>query len=59
MASTASPQVTYIGAFIEYTIDTALGTLFAISTNVNKAYLTGSQVGIRFANHGVVPIATA
>ncbi len=50
-------KVTYIGAFIEYTVDTALGTLFAISTNVNEPYLAGSKVGVRCAHHGVVPIA--
>jgi iron(III) transport system ATP-binding protein len=50
-------KAAYIGGLMEYTIDTALGPLFMIDMAVDRPLVLGAQVRLRFANHGVVPIA--
>ncbi|MDQ2962258.1 MAG: ABC transporter ATP-binding protein [Pseudomonadota bacterium] len=47
----------YLGGLMEYTIGTALGDLFVIDMAVDRPRVTGAAVGLRFANHGIVPIA--
>jgi iron(III) transport system ATP-binding protein len=51
-------KAAYLGGLMEYTIDTALGQLFVIDMAVDRPQAVGSAVGLRLANHGVVPIAT-
>jgi iron(III) transport system ATP-binding protein len=51
-------KAAYLGGLMEYTIDTVLGPLFVIDMAVDKPHAVGSAVGLRLANHGVVPIAT-
>jgi iron(III) transport system ATP-binding protein len=51
-------KVAYLGGLMEYTIDTELGPLFAIDTAVDRPRAIGSSVGLRLADHGVVPIAS-
>ncbi|TMG86089.1 MAG: ABC transporter ATP-binding protein [Betaproteobacteria bacterium] len=50
-------KVAYLGGLMEYTIDTALGLLFVIDMAVDRPRSVGSAVGLRLADHGVVPIA--
>ncbi len=47
----------YLGGLMEYTIGTALGDLFVIDMAVDHPRAAGAEVGLRFANHGVVAIA--
>ena len=49
----------YLGGLMEYTIGTALGDLFVIDMAVDRSRVAGAEVGLRFANHGVVPIAAS
>src|SRR5260370_25986026 len=46
----------YLGGLMEYTIGTALGDLFVIDMAVDHPRAAGAEVGLRFANHGVVAI---
>ena len=41
---------------MEYTLDTPIGPLFAISTAVDRPLGVGASIGIALANHGVVVI---
>ena len=50
-------KAAYLGGLMEYTIDTALGSLFVIDMAVDRPRSAGSAVGLRLADHGVVPIA--
>ena len=50
-------KATYLGGLMEYTIGTALGELFVIDMAVDRSRVAGMEVGLRFANRGVVPIA--
>src|SRR5438552_2536905 len=47
----------YLGGLMEYTIGTALGDLFVIDMAVDHPRAAGAEVGLRFANHGVVAVA--
>ncbi len=47
-------RLTYVGNHIEYTLDTALGELFAISSDVDTNLKVGGKVGITFASKGPV-----
>lgn len=47
-------KVTYVGSHLELNIDSALGDVFAISSDVNLAYQLGQEVAIEFAEHGAV-----
>jgi iron(III) transport system ATP-binding protein len=52
-------KVAYLGGVMEYTLDSAIGELFVISTAVDQPHAVGSGVGIGLANHGVVVIPRA
>lgn len=52
-------KAAYIGGLMEYTIATTLGDLFVVNMAVDRPLATGAEVLLRFANHGVVPIASA
>ena len=41
---------------MEYTVDTGIGELFAISTAVDRPHAVGDGVSIELARHGVVLI---
>ena len=45
-----------IGGSVEYTLDSEIGELFAVSLDVASPHAVGSEVGIAFADHGVVVI---
>ena len=46
----------YLGSVIEYTLDCAIGELFAVATGVEHSYAEGEAVSLDFASHGVVLI---
>jgi iron(III) transport system ATP-binding protein len=50
-------KAAYLGDVMEYTIDTAVGELFAVSSAVDAPLAPGTRVGVRFAAHGVAVIA--
>ena len=52
-------KAAYLGQLMEYTLDTPIGTLFVISTAVDRPLAAGATVGVALANHGVVVIADA
>jgi iron(III) transport system ATP-binding protein len=52
-------KAAYLGGSMEYTIDTEVGPLFAISPGVAQPYAPGTRVSVTFASHGVVVIAGA
>jgi iron(III) transport system ATP-binding protein len=47
-------KAAYLGGLMEYTLDTELGPLFAISLAVDAPLERGTRVGVAFACHGVV-----
>jgi iron(III) transport system ATP-binding protein len=47
-------KAAYLGGVIEYTLDSGIGSLFAISTAVDRPYAVGDGVSIELARHGVV-----
>jgi iron(III) transport system ATP-binding protein len=49
-------KAAYLGGFIEYTLDTDLGALIALSAAVEHPYAVGNAVSIDLARHGVVLI---
>ena len=49
-------KASYLGQLMEYTLDTPIGALFAISTAVERPLAVGAHVGVALANHGVVVI---
>jgi len=49
-------KAAYLGGVMEYTLDTPIGELFAISTAVDAPLPVGSEVSVDFAQHGVVVI---
>ncbi len=50
-------KAAYLGGLMEYTLDTPLGELFAISMAVDAPLAPGAATGIALARHGVVVIA--
>ena len=52
-------KASYLGGLMEYSLDTPIGELFAISTAVEAPHAVGSTVGIALAQHGVVAIPPA
>jgi iron(III) transport system ATP-binding protein len=49
-------KAAYLGGLMEYTVDTELGPLFAVSTAVERPYEPGARIAVTFAPHGVVVI---
>jgi iron(III) transport system ATP-binding protein len=49
-------KAAYLGGVMEYTLDTPIGELFAISTAVDAPLAVGSEVSVALAQHGVVAI---
>ena len=41
---------------MEYTLETSIGQLFAVSTAVDAPLPVGTRVGVALASHGVVVI---
>jgi iron(III) transport system ATP-binding protein len=55
-------KAAYLGGLMEYTLETPIGALFAISTAVDQPHAVGALVSVALANHGVVtipPVAAA
>jgi iron(III) transport system ATP-binding protein len=53
-------KASYLGGIVEYTLDTPVGALFAISNDVESPHAPGASVGVTLARHGVVVVpATA
>jgi iron(III) transport system ATP-binding protein len=52
-------KAAYLGGLMEYTLDTPVGELFAISMDVDRPHAVGSDVGVVLAQHGVVAIPPA
>ncbi len=49
-------KATYLGSHFEYTIETALGALFAIDPRIDAPVLEGQAIGIELASRGVTII---
>ena len=52
-------KAAYLGGVIEYTLDTAIGELFVISTAVEAPHPVGTRIAVALARHGVVVIPPA
>jgi len=52
-------KASYLGGIMEYTVETAVGLLFVISTAVDAPISQGARVGVALSRHGVVAIAAA
>ena len=65
VAASASPlrgtvrKAAYLGGLMEYTLDSPIGELFAISAAVDAPLAVGDEAGIQLAHHGVVVIPPA
>ena len=46
-------KASYLGSFYEYTFDTALGSIFVTSTDLDDILPIGAEVGLSLAGHGV------
>lgn len=47
---------TYMGAHVEYNLDTAIGPLFVIAPEADTLYQIGSHVGVTLADRGVFAV---
>jgi iron(III) transport system ATP-binding protein len=47
-------KAAYLGGAMEYTLDTGIGALFAVSMAVDRPHAVGEAVSIELARHGVV-----
>jgi len=52
-------KAAYLGHTMEYTVETAIGSLFAIDSRVDRPLAVGSRVAVAFAPHGVIAIPAA
>jgi iron(III) transport system ATP-binding protein len=52
-------KASYLGGVVEYTLDTPVGALFAISSDVESPHAPGASVGVTLARHGVVVVPPA
>ena len=52
-------RAAYLGGYMEYTVQTALGALFAIDPRVDAPHAAGSEVAVELASTGVVPLPKA
>ena len=46
-------KASYLGSFYEYTFDTALGSIFVTSTDLDDILPVGAEIGLSLAGHGV------
>jgi len=46
----------YLGGYMEYTVETPIGALFAIDPRVDVPHAPGAEVTVTLAPHGVVPL---
>jgi iron(III) transport system ATP-binding protein len=51
-------KATYLGSHLEYSVETALGTLFVIDHRIESPLAQGATVSVRLAPHGVTLIRT-
>ena len=49
-------KAAYLGGTVEYTLDTPIGELFAVSQAVASPFAIGQPVALSFASHGVVVV---
>ncbi len=49
-------KASYLGGVVEYTLDTPVGALFAISSDTESPHVPGASVGVTLARHGVVVV---
>jgi iron(III) transport system ATP-binding protein len=49
-------KAAYLGGSMEYTLDSGIGRLFAVSNAVDHPYAVGDDVSVELARHGVVLI---
>jgi iron(III) transport system ATP-binding protein len=49
-------KAAYLGGTIEYTLDTPIGELFAVSQSVEAPFARGDDVVVTLASHGVVVV---
>ena len=49
-------KASYLGGTMEYTLDTPIGALFAVSQSVETPFAQGDAVGLTLARHGVVAV---
>jgi iron(III) transport system ATP-binding protein len=47
-------KATYIGAWMEYTLDSAIGELFVVDPTVQRRFDIGQSIRVVFAAHGVI-----
>ena len=52
-------KAAYLGALMEYEIDTPVGELFATHPDVTTPFVPGDAVRLEFLPHGVIPLAAA
>ena len=52
-------KAAYLGALMEYEIDTPVGELFATHPDVNAPFARGDAVCLEFLPHGVIPLAAS
>jgi iron(III) transport system ATP-binding protein len=50
-------KAAYLGSWVEYTVVTEVGELFAIDLGSAMPFASGEPVSVRFVRHGVVPLA--
>jgi iron(III) transport system ATP-binding protein len=49
-------KAAYLGSVIEYSVDTPIGALLAVSTAVEQPLTVGAEVAVDLATHGVIAI---
>ena len=47
-------KAAYLGGFMEYAIDSIIGSLFAMSVAGERSHVVGDNIAIELAHHGVV-----
>jgi iron(III) transport system ATP-binding protein len=52
-------KAAYLGSVIEYSVDTPIGALLAVSTAVEQPLTVGAEVAVDLATHGVIAIPAA
>jgi iron(III) transport system ATP-binding protein len=49
-------KAAYLGGTVEYTLDTPIGELFAVSQAVEAPFARGDSIVVTLASHGVVVV---